>query len=75
MKLKTIWTIRGMEFVERLRRTRDSVALSVAKHLPLRIRYWCALDMIGLATMDSPNVPASTVEYILKHMPAPKRMH
>jgi hypothetical protein len=73
MRFTTIWDPRfPMDLSERLRRTRDWAAGEIAARLPLRIRYWVTLQMIGKATMKSPNVPASSVDYILEHMPKPK---
>jgi hypothetical protein len=40
MKLTTIWSIRGMEFAERLRRTREAAIRSIAHRLPRRLAYW-----------------------------------
>jgi len=72
MKFWTIWTMPAMSLAERLRRTRDCAAMGVARHLPLRIRYWVTLQEIGHATMKSKNVPASTVEEILPALRSPK---
>jgi hypothetical protein len=72
MKFWTIWTMPAMSLDERLRRTRDCAAMGVARHLPLRVRYWVTLQEIGHATMKSKNVPASTVEEILPALRSPK---
>lgn len=74
MRFSTIWTLRGMGFMERCRRTRDCAAFGVARHLPLRVKYWTAIHMIGKATMDSPNVPATPLDEILQKLPCPKSM-
>lgn len=74
MKLRTIWTTPALTFAERLRRSRDSVALSIAHHLPVRIQYWTAMYMIGQATKKSVNVPATPCDEILKNLPSPKVM-
>ena len=44
MKLSTIWTLPGMAFAERLRRTRDSALLALAHRLPRRLAYWSFID-------------------------------
>lgn len=71
MKISTIWTLRGCPLKERLLRTRDSLAMSIAAHLPLRIRYWCTMIELGHATKNSPNVPATSLDEILKNLQAP----
>lgn len=73
MRFTTIWDLTfPLPLKERLKRTRDWAALEVALKLPLRVKYWCAINMIGRATMKSPNVPASTVDYVLDNLPRPK---
>lgn len=72
MRLRAIWTIPAMTLAERLRRTRDWAAMAVAARLPLRIRYWVTIQMVGKATMSSPNVPATPLDEVLRHLPAPK---
>lgn len=47
MKLATIWTLPAMSVVERLRRTRESLAMSVAARLPVRIKYWVTILAIS----------------------------
>lgn len=75
MRFTTIWDFTyPLPLKERLRRTRDWAALEIAIRLPKRIRYWCAISEIGKATMESPNVPASTVDYILPRLDRPKVM-
>lgn len=49
MKLATIWTIPAMTLAERLRRTGDSLAFTVAAHLPKRVRYWTFIQVGGQA--------------------------
>ena len=72
MRLRTIWTMPAMTFAERLRRTREWAAQEIAARLPLRIRYWVAMQMIGKATMKAPNVPAADAAYVIRHLPSPK---
>ena len=74
MRFKTIWTIPAMTLAERLRRTRDWAAWKIAAALPLNIRYWVVIQMVGKATMDSPNVPATTLTDILRNIETPKNL-
>lgn len=74
MRFWTIWTLRAMSFPERLKRTRDWAAMTVAARLPLRIRFWVTILEIGHATTKSPNVPATTCDEILKNLRTPKVM-
>lgn len=45
MKLTTIWTLPAMTLAERVRRTVDLGAQTVAAHLPARIRYWTYIQV------------------------------
>lgn len=72
MRLITIWSIRGMPLLERLRRTRDWSARAVAAKLPVRIRYWVALQEIARATLKSPNIPATPLDEVLRNLSTPK---
>jgi hypothetical protein len=74
MRLTTIWSLQGMSLAERLRRTRECGAMGIARHLPLRIRYWTAMQEISRATMTSPNIPATPLDEILKNLDQPKSM-
>lgn len=74
MKLSTIWSLPAMTTTERLRRTHDWAAFEVGAHLPLRVKYWVTMQMVGKATMTSPNVPATPLDEILKNLPRPKNM-
>lgn len=40
MRLKTIWTLRGMDLRERLTRTREAAARFIASKLPEEVAYW-----------------------------------
>lgn len=53
---------------------RDRLALAVARHLPLRVRYWATVNMIGLATMKPNENPVTTVGALLELLPHPDRM-
>lgn len=68
MRLWTIWTIPATSIAERLRRTRDWAAMTTASMLPLRVRYWVTMMELGKATIESPNVPATDLSYILRHL-------
>jgi hypothetical protein len=72
MNFKTIWTLPGLPLRERWLRTRDWAAIRVGEKLPVRIRYWVTLRAMADATMKSPNVPATTLDYILDHLEKPK---
>lgn len=72
MRFWTIWTQPATRLSERLRRTRDWAAMTVAAHLPVRIRYWVTLQEIGHATMKSKNVPATTLDEILPELRKPR---
>ena len=72
MRLRTIWTIPVMSTSERLRRTRDWGAMGIARHLPLRIRYWATVQEMAKATIDSPNIPATTLDTIMQNLEAPQ---
>ena len=72
MRLRTIWSIPSMTMLERLRRTREWGAWAIAGHLPLRLRYYATIGEIAKATIDSPNIPATPLDEILKNLDAPK---
>lgn len=63
-----------MPMMERLRRTREWSAMEIARHLPLRIRYWVTIQEVGRSVMTSPNVPETPLEEILKNLNRPKSM-
>jgi hypothetical protein len=74
MRFWTIWTLPACSLKERLKRTRDWAAMKIGAHLPLRVRYWVTLKEIGHATRKSPNVPATTLDQILRDLDSPKSM-
>ena len=75
VKLSTILFLHGMSFSERLHRLRDWFAMKVARHLiPKRIRYWVTLMEIAKATTNEPNIPATTVDQVLKHLETPRNL-
>lgn len=73
MRLTTIWAIPAMSLAERVRRTADLAAKEAAAHLPARVKYWAALQGIAHATINSPHVPAETVDRILPNIPGGPR--
>lgn len=72
MKLSTIWSLEGLSTPERLRRTREWGAMTVARKLPLRVRYWTTMQEIAKATRKSPNIPATPLDEIIRNLEAPK---
>lgn len=77
MRFWTIWTmpVKAMGMKERMLRTREWAAMEAArKLLPKRVRYWCAMQEIARATMDSPHIPATPLDSILKNLDAPKHI-
>lgn len=72
MRLKTIWTMPAMSFVERLRRTREWSAMKSVRFVPLRVRYWVTMCEIAKATNSSPNIPATSLDDILRNLDHPK---
>ena len=74
MKFTTIWTLPASTLAEKLRRTRDWAAQKAARAIPTRIRYWAFIDMAAAATMDSPNVPATPLDEVLRRIPAPRNL-
>lgn len=47
MKLRTIWTLRGMSVRERLNRTGEVMVQGLAHRLPRRLAYWSFIDTGG----------------------------
>jgi hypothetical protein len=62
VRLKTIWTLRGMSFHERLNRTGEAFIRSLAHRLPRRLAYWSFIDS-GVRYMRSDEV-VSEVPYM-----------
>jgi len=55
MRLKTIWTLRGMTLRERLNRTGEAAIRSIAHRLPRRLAYWSFIDS-GVRYMRSDEI-------------------
>jgi hypothetical protein len=68
MKLTTIWTLPGMAFAERVRRTVDSVACSVAYRLPKRIKYWAYIHVGSGVMRPDEVVPEVTYMELLERV-------
>lgn len=69
MRLSTIWTLPGMSFGERIRRTMDSVACSVAYRLPKRIKYWAYVHVGSNAMRPDEVVPEARFMELLERVP------
>jgi len=74
MRLRTIWTLPACTLAERLRRTRDWAAGEVAAHLPLRVRYFSAMQELAYATRKSENIPATPLGFVLRNLRAPSNL-
>lgn len=62
MRLSTIWTLRGMAFRERLRRTADWFDFTVAAHLPKRVKYWAVIHVGShVTTQVTPHLPTDGI--------------
>lgn len=75
MRLRTLWfsnISNTFTVKEKLRRTREILAMKVAATIPLRICYWVTLQEIGYATRNAPNVVACDVSYVLANLRTPK---
>lgn len=68
MKFTTIWSLRGLPLKERIDRTLDCWSLSLEGILPKRVVYWIAMRQIGRATMTSQNVPATSLDNVLRNL-------
>lgn len=68
MKFTSIWTIRGMTFAERIRRTRDCINLWIAHRLPKRIKYWAYIQAGSSAMFSDEVVGEQSFVELLKRM-------
>lgn len=72
MKLTTIWTMRAMSLRERLARTKEWAAMTVAAHLPSQVRYWVVIQVASqTATIpphDQQHPMSVTTEEILENL-------
>jgi hypothetical protein len=69
MRFTSIW-FPGypMSVREKIERTKDLWAMNIHGVLPKRVRYWVAMRQIGLATMTSQNVPATSLDNVLRNL-------
>lgn len=65
MRISTIWTIGGMSLSERIRRTVDTTACSLAYRLPKRVKYWAFIH-VGARAMGNRVVPEALYMDVLK---------
>jgi len=68
MRFTTIWTLRHMSLGERFRRTGEWALHTIGSKLPVRMRYFITIGEIAKATTNSPNIPATPLEDILKNL-------
>lgn len=57
-----------MSLKEKIERTKDLWSMCVDDILPKRVRYWVAMREIGKATMTSQNVPATSLDNVLRNL-------
>ena len=65
MRLATIWAIPAMPFAERLRRTGDWAAMTLAAGLPTRVRYWAFIQVGAEAIRPDEQVTVPTFVELL----------
>jgi hypothetical protein len=76
MKLSAIWSSPTLTTMARIRRTRDLCAMTIARKLPVRVKYYATLQQIGNKTIDTPNKSVSAlVEDIIREFPKSKHVH
>jgi len=68
MRLSTIWTLPSMPLMERLRRTQEWATMEFASRLPKRVKYWVTIQEIARTTRDSPDIPATPLQDILRKL-------
>jgi hypothetical protein len=72
MRFTHIWFrwVRGypMPLKEKIERTKDLWSMCMADWLPRRASYWIAMRQIGKATMTSQNVPATSLDNVLRNL-------
>lgn len=76
MKLSTIWTIPAVPLKERLHRTSEWAYLTVASHLPKRLRYWTLISVgaeVTTSTLAETPVPEVLFMDVLDHAPGGPR--
>ena len=73
MKLTTIWTLPAMALPERIRRTTDLAAQTVAARLPRRVRYWTFIQQGAAAIPSDAVVPEVRFMDLLARVPGGPR--
>lgn len=68
MRLRTIWTLRGMSLRERLNRTKETAAMNVAACLPTQVRYWVVIQEFSRQAPNDRHPLDISAEEILKKM-------
>jgi hypothetical protein len=76
MRLRSIWTMPrvGMSYKEKLVRSRDELAQQIAIRLPSRVKYWCTMQCMSMATRNCPDVMDARLAYIIDHLDTPKEL-
>jgi len=69
MRLATIWAIPAIPFAERLRRTGDWAAMTLAAGLPTRVRYWAFIQVGAEAIRPDEQVTVPTFVELLDRAP------
>lgn len=74
MRFWSIITLPAATPAEKFRRLRDWAAMWAAGKIPVRVKYWVAVQQMAAASRVDPHkiVPEMDLEYIMKNMPAPK---
>jgi hypothetical protein len=57
-----------MSTMERLRRTLEWATMETAAKLPQRLRYWVTMQELAKATVDSRNIPVTSLDDILRRL-------
>lgn len=68
MRLKSIWTLRGMPMAERVDRTIEWVCIQLSHRLPKRIQYWSFIHSVNQNIHPHEIVPEVTAMEILNRM-------
>lgn len=69
MRFTSIW-FPGypMALGEKIDRTKDLWSMNVYDILPKRVKYWVAMRAIGYATKTSQNIPATSLDNVLRNL-------
>jgi hypothetical protein len=66
MRLRTIWTMRGMALNERWHRSVEWFWIELAMRLPRQLKYWAFIDMCNRHTLPDEEVPGVTYVTIVQ---------